>query len=126
MMSGTKLPKSFWGFALNTAVNLLNRVPSKSVQTTPYEIWKGRKPKLNYLKVWGCPAYVKALAPDKLEAKSTLCYFVGYPKGTKGYYFYYPEDYNVLVSKDATFLEEDLLSQVDSGSKVELEEIQDL
>ena len=25
----------------------------KSVQTTPYELWFGKKPKLSYLKVWG-------------------------------------------------------------------------
>ena len=73
--------------------------------------------------MWGCPAYVKTLAPDKLGSRSTLCYFVGYPEETKGYYFYCPEDYKVFVSKNATFIEEDILSQVDSGSKVELEEI---
>ena len=63
MMSGTKLPKSFWGFIFNTALNLLNKVPSKSVQTTPYEIWRGWKPNLSYLKVWGCPAYIKIVTP---------------------------------------------------------------
>ena len=35
MMSLADLPKSFWGYALETAVYVLNRVPSKSVDVTP-------------------------------------------------------------------------------------------
>ena len=35
MMSYTDLPMSLWGFALQTAAHILNRVPSKSVSTTP-------------------------------------------------------------------------------------------
>jgi transposase InsO family protein len=37
MMSLTDLPLSFWGYALETAAFTLNRAPSKSVKTTPYE-----------------------------------------------------------------------------------------
>ena len=69
MMSLTDLPLSFWGYALETAAFTLNRAPSKSVETTPYELWFGKKPKLSFLKVWGCDAYVKKLQPDKLEPK---------------------------------------------------------
>ena len=38
MMSLTDLPLSFWGYALETAAFTLNRAPSKSVETTPYEL----------------------------------------------------------------------------------------
>ena len=38
MMSLTNLPLSFWGYALETATFTLNRAPSKSVETTPYEL----------------------------------------------------------------------------------------
>ncbi|KAA0043112.1 gag/pol protein [Cucumis melo var. makuwa] len=31
------------GYALQTAIDILNNVPSKSVSETPYELWKGRK-----------------------------------------------------------------------------------
>ena len=60
MMSLTDLPLSFWGYALETAAFTLNRAPSKSVETTPYELWFGKKPKLLFLKIWGCDAYVKS------------------------------------------------------------------
>ena len=42
--------------ALKTAIYILNRVPSKSVSKTPYELWIGRVPSLNHLRVWGSPA----------------------------------------------------------------------
>ncbi|KAK8686089.1 hypothetical protein V6N13_125116 [Hibiscus sabdariffa] len=44
MMSHSDLPISFWGHALETAAFTLNRVPSKSVQKTPYEIWTAKCP----------------------------------------------------------------------------------
>ena len=53
MMSVTDLPVSFWGYALETAAFTLNRASSKSVETTPYELWFGKKPKLSFLKVEG-------------------------------------------------------------------------
>ena len=59
MMSLTDLPLLFWGYALEAAAFTLNRAPYKSIETTPYELWFGKKPKLSFLKVWGCDAYVK-------------------------------------------------------------------
>ena len=59
MMSLTNLALSFWGYALETAAFTLNRAPSKSIETTPYELGFGKKPKLSFLKVWGCNTYVK-------------------------------------------------------------------
>ncbi|GJW90342.1 retrovirus-related pol polyprotein from transposon TNT 1-94 [Tanacetum coccineum] len=56
MMSQTTLPKSFWNYTLESAARILNMVPTKKVDKTPYEIWHGQAPKLSYLKVWGCKA----------------------------------------------------------------------
>ena len=124
-MSNSELPKSFWGYALETAVYLLNRVPSKSVDATLYEIWYGKKPILSYLRIWGYPAYVKYIESDKLEAKSDKCLFMGYPKETRGYYFYNPTEQKVFVSRHATFLEKEFLQKESSGSEIELNEVQD-
>ena len=44
LMSPTDLPLSFWGPTLETAGITLNRAPSKSVETSPYELWFGKKP----------------------------------------------------------------------------------
>jgi hypothetical protein len=97
MMSNATLPKSFWGHALETAALTLNMVPSKSVEKTPYELWFGRIPNMSYLKIWGCKVFVKRLTSDKLASKSDKCFFVGYPKETKGYYFYYQSENKRLL-----------------------------
>ena len=56
MINQSSLPESLWGEALKTAVYILNRVPSKVVVKTPYELWTGKKPSIRLLHVWGCPA----------------------------------------------------------------------
>ena len=58
MMSPTDLPFTFWGYALEIAAFTLNRVPSKAVEKTPYEMWIGKRPSLYFLKIWGCEASV--------------------------------------------------------------------
>ncbi|KAJ9542935.1 hypothetical protein OSB04_029441 [Centaurea solstitialis] len=40
MMCHSTLPVSFWGHTLETAAHILNRAPTKSVEKTPYELWK--------------------------------------------------------------------------------------
>ncbi|KAK1614403.1 hypothetical protein QYE76_019920, partial [Lolium multiflorum] len=123
MMSLTDLPLSFWGYALETAAFTLNRAPSKSVETTPYELWFGKKPKLSFLKVWGCDAYVKKLQPDKLEPKAEKCVFIGYPKETIGYTFYHRSEGKIFVAKNGSFLEKEFLTKEVTGRKVELDEV---
>ncbi|KAK1603447.1 hypothetical protein QYE76_037309, partial [Lolium multiflorum] len=123
MMSLTDLPLSFWSYALETAAFTLNRAPSKSVETTPYELWFNKKPKLSFLKVWGCEAYVKKLQPDKLEPKAEKCIFIGYPKETIGYTFYHKSEGKIFVAKNGTFLEKEFLTKEVTGRKVELDEI---
>ncbi|KAK1609101.1 hypothetical protein QYE76_032774 [Lolium multiflorum] len=107
-----------------TAAFTLNRAPSKSVETTPYELWFNKKPK-SFLKVWGCEAYVKKLQPDKLEPKAEKCVFIGYPKETIGYTFYHRSEGKIFVAKNGTFLEKEFLTKEVTGRKVELDEIEE-
>ncbi|KAL4272942.1 hypothetical protein GQ457_13G017820 [Hibiscus cannabinus] len=110
------------GYALETTAFTLNRVPSKSVQKTPHEICTGRRPNMSFMMVWGCKAYVKHQMSTKLEPKSQKCTFVGYPKETKGYYFY--NENKVLVARTGVFLEKQFLSNKGKGRNIELEELQ--
>jgi hypothetical protein len=75
MLSYSTLPINLWMEALKTVIHIFNRVSSKSVAKTPYEIWTGRKPILNYLYVWGCSAETKLFNPsiEKLNPKTVSC-----------------------------------------------------
>ena len=52
-----------------------------------------------------------------------MCLFVGYPKKTRGGFFYSPDDNKVFVLKNATFLEEDYMREFNPRSKMLLEEL---
>ncbi|RVW36992.1 Retrovirus-related Pol polyprotein from transposon TNT 1-94 [Vitis vinifera] len=116
MMSYSSLPTSFWGYALQTAVYILNIVPSKSIPNTPLELWNGRKPSLRHIRI------LKGKT-GKLEPRSEVCMFVGYPKGTRGGMFYSAQDNKVFVSTNATFLEYNYMADFKPRSKVVLEEL---
>ncbi|KAL4377319.1 hypothetical protein GQ457_02G027920 [Hibiscus cannabinus] len=122
MMSHTDLPTSFWGYALETTAFPVNHVPSKSVQKTPHEMWTGKRPIMSFMRVWGCQAYVKHQMSTMLEPKSQKCTFVGYPKETKGYYFY--NENKVFVARTRVFLEKEFLTNKGKGRNIKLKEVQ--
>ena len=120
MMSYSTLLISFWGYALNTTMYLLNLVPSKSVPKTLVEMWNGRKPSIRDLHIWGCPTHVLKGKSDKLQSKTKIVFFVGYPKGTFRGLFYSHKDNKVFVSTNAKFLENDYMNNYTPRSRVAL------
>ena len=75
-MSQADLPISFWGYALETAAITLNRVPNKSVEKTPYEMWTGKCPGLS---LWGIRGKAKdSIFIIKRKAKCLLPAIVSY------------------------------------------------
>jgi hypothetical protein len=112
--------------ALKTTTHILNRVPSKSVPKTPYELWFGRKPTLNYLRVWGCPAKARLFNPQqkKLDTKTVSCHFIGYPDQSKGYRFYRPSRHTKFVeTRQVVFLEDAEISGSFPTREISFEEI---
>ncbi|GKE17477.1 zinc finger, CCHC-type containing protein, partial [Tanacetum coccineum] len=63
--------------------------------------------------------------PGKLEPRSIKYIFIGYPKETMGYSFYYPPENKVLVARNAEFLENNHITQEASKSIKDLEIIQE-
>jgi hypothetical protein len=89
LMYGANLSLSYWADAVNCAGFLFNLSPTKTlpIHVCAYEVFKGRKPDLSFLRVFSCRAY--AHVPYKLQrkggVKSVLVTFLGYPPGVKGY-----------------------------------------
>jgi hypothetical protein len=76
------------------------------VPKTPYGMWISRKPILNYLYVWSCPAEVKLFNPSigKLDPKTVSCHFIGYLDKSKGFRFYCPNRYiKIMETRHAIF-----------------------
>jgi hypothetical protein len=102
------------GEAILTASHVLNRIPNKNKETTPYEVWVGRKSSLSYLRTWGCLAKVNVpiTKKRKLGPKTADCVFQGYAHNSISYRFLVvkSEVFDMHVdttfeSRDATFFE---------------------
>ncbi|WCJ31588.1 Retrovirus-related Pol polyprotein from transposon RE1 [Euphorbia peplus] len=88
MINERRLPKYFWGEAVNTACYVLNRVLIRSIlNKTPYELWKGRKPKIGYFRTFGCKCYVLNTKEylSKFDSKADEAIFLGYSTHSKAY-----------------------------------------
>ncbi|GKB23606.1 retrovirus-related pol polyprotein from transposon TNT 1-94, partial [Tanacetum coccineum] len=77
MMNLTTLSLSFWDYALESAIRILNMVLTKK----------------------RCEALVKRDTPVKLQQRYVKCIFIGYPKEMMGYYFYFPPENKIVVAR---------------------------
>jgi hypothetical protein len=127
MLSYSTLPIGLWMETLKTTIHILNRVPSKSVSKTSYELWTGHKPSLNYIRVWSCPVGAKIFNPNagKLEPKTVSCHFIGYPEKSKDFHFYCPDRHTKYVeTRHAIFLDDEMMRGSTVPQKISLEEKQ--
>ena len=122
MLSSSKLPKFLWTKALKMTAYILNRVPTKVVSKTSFELFKGWKPSLRHMRFWGCPSEVRIynLQKNKLDLRTISGYFVGYAEKSKGYTFYYPHhNLRFVEPRNTKFLENDVASGSNLSSERE-------
>ncbi|KAL8116484.1 hypothetical protein AgCh_022844 [Apium graveolens] len=76
-------------------------------EQTPYEAWKGEKPNIGQVKVFGCLVNMKdpGTHTRKMEDMSKVLVSLGNEPGTKSYRLYDPEKDCILVSRDVIFEE---------------------
>lgn len=87
MLLYVKLPFDLWGKALYITCHIHNRIPYKKTHISPYESLNGKKPNVNYFKVWGCIAFYKVPNPHKtkFERRGIKSVFDGYAHNSKTY-----------------------------------------
>ena len=103
------LPNYFWAEAVATTVHLLNISPTRAVQDiTPFEAWRGMKPTVSYLRIFGCIAYsmINSQNRQKLDDKSVKCIFIGYLIESKSYKLFNPMNGRVIISRDVVYNED--------------------
>ena len=89
MLCESKLPKYFWAEAINTAYYILNCTLIRPIlKKTPYELWKGRKPNIDYFHIFDCRYFILNNGKDslgKFDAKSDEAIFLGYSTSSKAF-----------------------------------------
>ena len=79
LLANASLPLKFLGEAAQTVCYLINRSPSTALDLkTPQEVWTGKAPSLDHLRVFGCSAYAH-VKDGKLNKRALKCMFIGYP-----------------------------------------------
>nr|KAJ0187402.1 hypothetical protein LSAT_V11C900469240 [Lactuca sativa] len=118
MLNQSGQPNNLWGEALLTACYVHNRITSRVIPTSPYELWKGRKPNLDYLKVWGCVAYYRTPDPKrtKLGARANKSIFIGYAQNSKAYRLLDIDSGVVVESRDVEFFEDKFSKDEENSS----------
>lgn len=78
----------FWTKVVNTACYVLNKILIRCIlNRTPYEIWKNKKPKISYFKIFDnkCFVFRTMWTQDKFARKFDEGMFFGYLERSKSY-----------------------------------------
>ena len=75
MLFSSGATENLQGEAFFSGCFILNMIPQRDSDVTPYERWKGRTPNIQFFKVWGCLAKVsipeskkKKICPKTVDA----------------------------------------------------------
>ena len=96
------------GEVVLSANYILNRVSHKKLDKTPFELWRGFVPNLQFMKVWGCLAKVgmSSFKRTNVGASTLDTAFIGYAENSASYKFLRLDDKSVCEARDSAFFEE--------------------
>ncbi|GJV59052.1 putative ribonuclease H-like domain-containing protein [Tanacetum coccineum] len=108
MLADSKLPTTFWAKAVSTACYVQNRVlVVKPHNKTPYELFRGFKPALSFMRPFGCHVTILNTLDSlgKFDGKSDEGFFVGYSLSSKAFRVYNTRTRRVEENLHIGFLE---------------------
>ncbi|KAJ0579128.1 putative RNA-directed DNA polymerase [Helianthus annuus] len=108
LLAQAHLPQHFWFFAFETAVYLINRLPSRvNSNKSPFQILFNPKPDYTFLRVFGCQCfpYLRPYNRHKIEFRSLPCVFLGYSPVHHGYRCLDPQTERVYIARHVRFNE---------------------
>ncbi|GJW32876.1 retrovirus-related pol polyprotein from transposon TNT 1-94 [Tanacetum coccineum] len=114
MLNEQSLPKKFWCNAVDTSTYILNRILIRAILgKTPYELLRGRKPTLDYFRVFGSKCFRLNTKEylTKFDLKLYECVFLGYSQNSKAYIILNNHTRKIKESLNVTFIENTLPSK---------------
>ncbi|GKA22757.1 retrovirus-related pol polyprotein from transposon TNT 1-94 [Tanacetum coccineum] len=106
MLNEQSLPQKFWCNAVDTSTYILNRILIRAILgKTPYELLRGRKPTLDYFRVFGSKCFIlnTKYYLTKFDPKSYEGVFLGYSQNSKAYIILNKHTRKVEESLNVTF-----------------------
>jgi hypothetical protein len=105
-LAQSKLPSSYWVDAFNTAVYLINRLPTSVLQKqSPYVKLLKKNPDYSILRTFGCSCYplLQPYNRHKLMFRSKKCIFLKYSSNYQGYRCLDPATKRIYLSRHVVF-----------------------
>ncbi|GJZ38286.1 retrovirus-related pol polyprotein from transposon TNT 1-94 [Tanacetum coccineum] len=106
MLNEQSLPQKFWCNAVDTSTYILNRILIRAILgKTPYELLRGRKPTLDYFRVFGTKCFIFNTKDylAKFDPKSYEDVFLGYSQNSKVYIILNKHTRKIKESLNVTF-----------------------
>ncbi|GJS12651.1 retrovirus-related pol polyprotein from transposon TNT 1-94 [Tanacetum coccineum] len=106
MLNEQSLQQKFWCNAVDTSTYILNRILIRAILgKTPYELLRGRKPTLDYFRVFGSKCFILNTKDylTKFDPKSYEGIFLGYSQNSKAYIILNKHTRKVEESLNVTF-----------------------
>ena len=106
LLAHAHMPNTYWVDAFNTAVYLINRLPTRVLNyLSPYEKLFQKSPTYDSLRVFGCACfpYLRPYNTNKLQFRSKQCVFLGYSLNHQGYRCLDPSTGRVYLSGHVIF-----------------------
>jgi hypothetical protein len=106
LLAQSKLPITYWVDAFNTAVYLINRLPTAVLKyQSPYAKLLHKSPNYSLLRTFGCACYplLRPYNNHKLMYRSKKCIFLGYCSNYRGYKCYDPISKKTIISRHVIF-----------------------
>ena len=111
MLNESNPPKYFWTDAVYTTSYVLNKTLIRPIlKKTPYELYRGRKPNISHLRVFGCKCFILNNGKDnlgKFDPKSDEGIHIGYAINGHAYRVYNKRLVTVEESIHVVFDESD-------------------
>ncbi|GJW65694.1 retrovirus-related pol polyprotein from transposon TNT 1-94 [Tanacetum coccineum] len=106
MLNEQSLPQKFWCNTVYTSTYILNRILIRAILgKTPYEILRGKKPTLDYFRVFGSKCFILNTKDylTKFDLKSYEDVFLGYSQNSKAYIILNKHTRKIEESFNVTF-----------------------
>jgi hypothetical protein len=104
----SKLPSSYWSYAILHVVFLINRITTPVLKNqSPFQVLYNKLPDVTSFKVFGCLCYASSLQAHrtKLQSRSRKSVFLGYQSGYKGFNLLDMHTRDIFVSRHVIFHE---------------------
>ncbi|GJU69414.1 retrovirus-related pol polyprotein from transposon TNT 1-94 [Tanacetum coccineum] len=106
MLNEKSLPQKFWCTVVDTSTYIVNRILIRAIfGKTPYELLRGRKPTLDYFRVFGSKCFILNTKDylTQFDPKSYEGVFLGYSQNSKAYIILNKHTRKVEESLNVTF-----------------------